>query len=319
MLQAAATTAAACEGISMMKCLRVASEGLTRPFGDERTVKQAFPTGVPSSESDPFLMCDFFSMPSDGASVDPDHFPVNWHPHRGMDILSYLKTGIGRHGDSMGNRENFATPGMQWISCGSGIEHAEGGATPAGESMTGFQIWINVPAARKMDDPKYGTEPPESIPQEQVNPGAKARLLSGALRDRTGAMKAQCDIQMIDFELDPSSSVTHVLPTGLDTCMLYCYGGSGKVAGQSVPQGGIALLDATNDGERGFEFVAGAAGAQFMLFAGKKLKEPIAWHGPIVMNTDAEIRQCFGELQSGTFPPKRVPWNYKVIATKPPT
>ena len=125
-------------------------------------------------------MCDFFSMPSPGVSADPDHFPVDWHPHRGMDILSYIKTGLGRHGDSMGNRETFATPGMQWISCGSGIEHAEGGGTPAGQTNTGFQIWINVPAARKMDDPQYGTEDAAAIPQEEVGAGgAQARLMSG--------------------------------------------------------------------------------------------------------------------------------------------
>ena len=137
-----------------MPVIRIKAAGLTRPFGDERTVNQAFPAAVSTSESDPFLMCDFFSMPSEGISEDPDYFPVDWHPHRGMDILSYIKTGVGRHGDSMGNRESFATPGMQWISCGSGIEHAEAGGTPEGEDMTGFQIWINVPSSRKMDDPR---------------------------------------------------------------------------------------------------------------------------------------------------------------------
>ena len=81
------------------------------------------------------------NQPPGRAIIDPDRFPVNWHPHRGMDILSYLKTGVGRHGDSMGNRENFETPGMQWISCGSGIEHAEGGGTPKGELRMLVLAW----------------------------------------------------------------------------------------------------------------------------------------------------------------------------------
>jgi len=310
-----------------MQVRRVVKAGLTRPFGDERTVNQAFPAGVPSEESDPFLMCDYLAIPSPGLAEDPDHFDVGWHPHRGMDILTYLKSGVGRHGDSMGNRETFATPGMQWISCGSGIEHAEGGATPAGEIMEGLQIWINVPAARKMDPPSYGTEPPEALPLEAVAPGATARLLAGPMGDgdvgRVGPMRAQCRVQVVDFELDPGARVSHCVPPDMDTCLLYVYGGGGEIGGRRVTVGSVAVLDAALSGEteeraRVFTFVGDAAeGAKFMLFAGKKLREPVAWHGPIVMNTQEQIQECFRELQSGRFPPTRVPWDYKRIASKP--
>lgn len=99
----------------MMGIKRIAKQGLTHPFGDARTVKQAFPSAIPTVDSDPFLMCDYFDMhEKNGPVSDPDEFPVNWHPHRGFDIASYLKTGTGRHGDSLGNRETFSTPGMQW-------------------------------------------------------------------------------------------------------------------------------------------------------------------------------------------------------------
>ena len=277
----APAVAASCTTSSQkMSVLRVAKAGATHPFGDERTVKQAFPAGLSKDESDPFLMCDYFSMASSGVSADPDHFPVGWHPHRGMDILSYMKTGIGRHGDSMGNRETFATPGIQWISCGSGIEHAEGGATPAGEMHTGFQIWINVPATKKMDDPKYGTEPTQAIPQEEVAPGAMARLLSGPWSSgRVGAMKTQTTTQMVDFELLGGAAAEHVVPPGMDTALLYVYQGSGTVAGKDVPEGAVVVLDATSDEARSLFFEAGTSGAHFLLFAGKKLKEPVAWHG----------------------------------------
>ena len=104
---------------SEMDILRITPAGITHPFGDHRSVTQAFPSGIPSKESDPFLMCDFFAMPSNGVASDPDEFDVQWHPHRGMDILSYIKTGVGRHGDSMGNREEFETPGVSIsTSCG---------------------------------------------------------------------------------------------------------------------------------------------------------------------------------------------------------
>jgi quercetin 2,3-dioxygenase len=95
--------------------------------------------------SDPFLMCDYFHMTETEPPVtNPDLFPIDWHPHRGFDIASYMKSGVGRHGDSLGNRETYETPGMQWMSTGSGVVHAEGGATPKGTMVQGFQIWINV-------------------------------------------------------------------------------------------------------------------------------------------------------------------------------
>lgn len=293
--------------------------GVTHPFGDERTVKQAFPSAVSEKEADPFLMCDYFNMVSDGPVTDPDKFPVNWHPHRGMDVLSYLRSGIGRHGDSLGNRETFETPGMQWMSVGSGVEHAEGGATPKGVTQQGFQIWLNVPAADKMGDPVYGTEPPDAIPQEGVAPGAKARLLAGPMGDRIGAFRSKAFVQVIDFDLDSGASLTHSVPKGMDTCILYVYEGQATVGKQAVKPQTIIVFDATSDSERGFELAALSNGGSVsaILFAGERLNEPIAWHGPIVMNTQEEIRKTFNELRSGNFPPVRVPWDYHVIANKP--
>jgi hypothetical protein len=130
-------------------------------------------------------------------------------------------------------------------------------------------------------------------------------------------MRAQCEVQMVDFEVLAGCVLPHELPTGLDTCMLYAYAGSGTVNGSPLPPGSVALLDSSGDGARRFEVTAGPTGVQFMLFAGKKLKEPVAWHGPIVMNTDQELAACFQELRTGKFPPKRVAWDYKRIATKP--
>jgi redox-sensitive bicupin YhaK (pirin superfamily) len=302
----------------MMPLHKLRPASVAHPFGDERTVQQAFPGAINEKEADPFLMCDYFNLPSSGPVSHPDDFPVDWHPHRGMDILSYLRTGVGRHGDSLGNRETFESPGMQWMSVGSGVEHGEGGGTPKGETTQGFQIWLNVPSKDKMLDPIYGTEAPEDIPQTQVAPGAMARLLAGPMGDRVGAFKSKAFVQVIDFDLEPGAAIVHEIPTSMDTCILFVYEGDAVVAGQGVARQSVVQLDASSDDVRGFQLTAGPSGpVSAILFAGKRLNEPISWHGPIVMNTKTEIEQTFQELRSGNFPPVRVDWDYRRIATRP--
>jgi redox-sensitive bicupin YhaK (pirin superfamily) len=168
--------------MKLMKIIRVAKAGVTHPFGDARTVQQAFPSALPTIDVDPFLMCDYFDMVETVSSnnKDPNHYPVDWHPHRGFDIASYLKRGVGRHADSLGNRETFATPGMQWMSTGSGVMHAEGGGdTIKGQRTQGFQIWVNVPAEHKMDDPEYGTVTPDRLPAVSIGYQSQATVLAG--------------------------------------------------------------------------------------------------------------------------------------------
>jgi redox-sensitive bicupin YhaK (pirin superfamily) len=310
-----------------MAIQKIAKQGLTHPFGDHRTVKQAFPAGIPSVESDPFLMCDYFDMTeTQGPAQDEDDFPVGWHPHRGFDIASYLKSGTGRHGDSLGNRETFETPGMQWMSTGSGVEHGEGGATEKGVFVQGFQIWVNVPASRKMDDPRYGTVPTKDLPLVPIGEASKARVLAGKFQDGdsviNGPFETVQPVQMIDLEVGPNESVHFDVQSGLDTAMLYVYEGAlasvNDQEASDVEAGTVLLMDATSPERRGLELRASADGkAGVMLFAGKKLKEPIAWRGPIVMNTDEQIYDTFMELRMGDFPPKRVPWDYKRANARP--
>ena len=307
-----------------MSVIRVAKAGTARPFGDERTVNQAFPSTIPAHEADPFLMCDHFAMRSDGVN-DVDDFPVDWHPHRGQDILSYIKRGVGRHADSMGNRQTFASPGIQWCSCGSGIEHAEGGATPQGDVLEGFQIWINVPANQKLRDPRYGTHPPEDLPQVELAADVQARLLAGVLQDarhgeepQRGPFEAGSEATIADFELGPTAHVAYEVPQGLNTVLLYIYKGSGLVNGQEAGLQSVAQLNASSTTARTIEISAGGDGMEALLFAGKRLDEPIAWHGPIVMSTEAEVREAFHELQSGAFPPRRVAWDYRRLSHFPP-
>lgn len=299
-----------------MKAKAIRPAKRTYPTGNPKfSVMQAFPSGI--SDSDPFLMCDHFGpTPSKGLLGD-DEFPVGWHPHRGMDILTYIIEGRGRHADSMGNRESFASPGMQWISVGSGIEHAEGGGTPAGENEQGFQIWINVPAKHKMDPPAYGTEPPENIPFVTVSTGVTARILAGPFGDATGPFKTKQDVQMVDYMLEPGAAIEHTLKDTHDNCLVYIYNGSGDIGDAAIVQHQVAQMDCTS-AERTFTVRAGAAGIKFLIFAGKRINEPVAWRGPFVMNTYDEIERTMMECRRGEFPPVRVPWDYQSLAAFPP-
>lgn len=303
-----------------MNIMRIAKQGITHPFGDERSVMQAFPSGIPSHQSDPFLMCDYFDViESQGKATHEDDFPIAWHPHRGFDIATYLKSGVGRHGDSLGNRETFSTPGIQWMSTGSGVEHAEGGGTEKGQRMQGFQIWVNVKAENKMDDPRYGTVPTNDLPLIEINQDVKARVLAGKTLGRKGPFETAQPVEMIDFELKMNATVDFTVGEDLNTVMLYVYEGNlDDINGSgALKTGSIVLMDANSDEKRGLCLKTSSSSAGVMLFAGKKLKEPIAWHGPIVMNSQEQIWETFRDLRSGQFPPKRVSWDYKRLSSKP--
>ena len=271
-----------------MPVLGVRSAKVTHPTGDPKfSVLQAFPAGFTAEEADPFLMCDEFGPTvSRGTVTDPDEFPVDWHPHRGMDLLTFMVEGHCRHADSMGNRESFPGPAMQWTSAGSGIEHAEGGGTPEGEVNHGFQIWINVPAARKMDDPAYGTHPASEIPLCEPAPGVRVRVVAGPFQSGTfqarGPFRTVVDVQMLDIVLQPGASIEHVLPELYDNCLIYVYGKKGimsSISGSLVKPGQVARLDASG-AARTIALQAGKEGLSVLVFAGKMLKQPIAWHGP---------------------------------------
>lgn len=269
-----------------MKILKKVLAKKTFPTGDPTfSTMQAFPAGIPAEESDPFLMCDYFGPSESKESArNPDHFPIGWHPHRGMDICTYMKQGVGRHADSLGNREEFATPGMQWISVGSGIEHAEGGGTPKGQIEEGFQLWFNTPAVHKMDDPRYGTEDPSSMPLLNFqNFNGIARLLAGEVHGKQGPFKTIQPLQMIDFELPENSSITHSLPESFNNCILFIYKGSGSINGQEVGQYHVLRLDGKDSEAREISMNTKVS-MNVILFGGVMIKEPIAWHGPFVTN-----------------------------------
>lgn len=296
-----------------MQLLAVVHTTVSYPTGNKSfAVQQAFPGNALAPElTDPFLMCDFFGPTvSRGAERDDsDRFPVDWHPHRGMDVITYLIQGVGRHADSLGNRDTFHAPGMQWARCGSGIEHAEGGGTPKGETYAGFQIWINAPAHKKMDDPAYGIE--STMPEFNTGSGSRVRVICGEVNGNViGPLKPShtAGVQILDVCIDANCTWEHALPKGFDTCLVFAYHGSG-VGG--IESNTVLVYDASRDNERMLRLQASNTQPLYVLmFAGRKLKQPIAWHGPFVMSTREEILLAISEYQQGTFLKQRAAWDY---------
>ena len=205
---------------------------------------------------------------------------------------------------------------------GSGIEHAEGGGTPAGQNITGFQIWVNVPSSHKMDTPRYGTEPPENIPVVHFPDRSFARLLAGTMASEdgeqvTGPFRTVQAVQMVDYNVFAADTVTHTVPPHLDNVLVYVYGGGGVINGQTVSPHDCVHLNASEAHKRSITMTGASAGLAAIIFGGKMLRQPIAWHGPFVMTTQEEIRDTLREYRTGTFLKQRVEWDYKRIATKP--
>lgn len=302
----------------MLKVVQTLLAQKAFPTGDPSfAVMQAWPGAFKSEAlTDPFLMLDYFGpTKSKGVIADPDKFLVGWHPHRGMDIATYMVSGVGRHADSLGNRETFNSPGLQWISVGSGIEHAEAGGTPEGEIEAGFQIWINVPKEKKMLPPKYGGG---SIPV-LMGEGFSGRLLAGRVGDKQGPFETATAVEMIDITVAPGATWSHELGVEYDQSLVFCYKGQGTVNAASCSMHGIVQLDAQDvSGGRTVEIAADSTNSMsFLLFSGKRIGEPIAWRGPFVMNTDLEIQDCLAEVRAGQFPPVRVAWDYKKLSSFP--
>ncbi len=241
---------------------------------------------------DPFLMLDGFDShdPSDYVKGFP------WHPHRGIETVTYLINGRFEHEDSLGNKGVINPGECQWMTAGSGIMHQE--MPKASEHMQGFQLWINLPQKDKMTPPRYGDIRANMMPtvEEEV---ASVRVISGKYKKAEGVHGHYVDATLYDIIVKPGA--TFDLTTDpADNVFAYLFEGSaqfGDNTSREVPRRTAVLFDH----EKEFCVKAGANGVRFAFFAGKPLKEPIAWGGPIVMNTRAELNEAFSELEKGTF------------------
>jgi redox-sensitive bicupin YhaK (pirin superfamily) len=262
-------------------------------------------------------MLDHFGPKASAGLLGEDAFEVPWHPHRGMLLVTYMTKGFMRHADSLGHRETVPAPAVQWLSAGSGIMHAEGGGTPKGEEFEGFQIWINVPSRLKMADPRYGTHGEGELPLLQLGGGATSRLIAGEFGGARGPLAADADVALADFSVPAGARVAHPLPPAHATVLAYCHAGAGRVGGAAVKRGEVALVGGGAVGALLEIEGIGAGGVKVLLFTGAPLKQPIAWRGPFVMTTAAEIKTAVEEYNAGTLLKVRAPWDFERAAAAP--
>lgn len=245
---------------------------------------------------DPFLMMDDFR--GDHPSKYERGFP--WHPHRGIETITYMIEGACDHGDSLGNSGTILPGDVQWMTAGSGIIHQE---MPRGDDagcMGGFQLWANLPAAHKMRDPRYQGIESSDIPVVHSD-GARVRVIAGRVGDTEGPVSnIAAQPVYVDVTLKPGVQWKHAAPLG-HTAFAYLFEGRGAFgADAEVVAAGDGMLVLFGDGDA-VTVTGGESGARFLFVSGRPLHEPIAWRGPIVMNTREELDTAWRELESGTF------------------
>jgi redox-sensitive bicupin YhaK (pirin superfamily) len=249
---------------------------------------------------DPFLMLDGFD------ATDPNDYIKGfpWHPHRGIETVTYLVHGKMDHKDSLGNEGTIGELQCQWMTAGSGIIHQE--MPIASERMLGCQLWVNLPAKDKMTHPAYKDIRQEDVPVI-TSEKAVVRILAGMYNGRAGAFDAGSrQVQYLDIDLKPHAEWTYNQTPDDHTLFLYLLEGTLLTDGLEQPETkGCALLmvlpDTQHLNQHTVVVRSGQEGARFLLLSGKPLKEPVSWGGPIVMNTKEELDLAFDELDSGTF------------------
>jgi len=246
---------------------------------------------------DPFLLLDDFR------SSRPDRYLKGfpWHPHRGMETITYMLDGSVAHGDSMGNTGTIGPGDVQWMTAGSGIVHQEMPRGDATGKMGGFQLWANLPATHKMMAPRYQEIPSRQIPEVLLDGGVRVRVVCGRVGDVNGPVAdIVIDPQYLDVSMPAHTRFSHSVIPGY-TVLAYVVegrGGFAETTGSPALENGT--LVAFEDGDRVAATTAGDA-FRFLLISGKPIGEPVAWQGPIVMNTQAELDLAFREYRDGSF------------------
>lgn len=276
-------------------------------------LRRAFGFGD-TAEHDPFLLFDDFR--NDRPDDYRGGFP--WHPHRGIETITYVLAGSVEHGDSLGNRGRLGAGDVQWMTAGSGILHQEMPEGDARGRMHGFQLWANLPSDLKMTRPRYQDIAAAEIPEMVDDDGTRVRIICGEFRGRRGPVDGiAADPCYLDIEVPAGRRRTLPIEHSRHA-FAYVFQGSGSFRDASEPMGvlterqvgGEEIVTRERTGDRslvlfgsGDEITvqAGEEGIRFLLVSGKPIQEPVAWHGPIVMNTHQELVQAVEELRRGTF------------------
>ncbi len=249
---------------------------------------------------DPFLMLDDFR-----AERPEDYLPgFPWHPHRGIETVTYMLEGRVEHGDSMGHAGNVNAGGIQWMTAGSGIIHQEM-PKPVGGRMGGFQLWVNLPRSHKMMDPRYQEIPAADIPHVTLPDGANVRVICGKIAGVSGPVRdIMADPEYLDVTLQQDEQFSHRVRSGY-IAAVYVIGGAGMFDQyQNGEQVNRTMVLFGGEGTT-VDIHASRDGVRFLFFSGKPIREPIAWGGPIVMNTEDELQQAFAEYRNGSFIKKK--------------
>lgn len=252
--------------------------------------------GAQLPDLDPFLLLDEFGTdrPEDYLAGFPEH------PHRGFETVTYMLDGRMRHKDNHGN-EGVLVPGsVQWMTAGRGLVHSEMPEQLEGR-MRGFQLWVNLPAREKMVDPRYQEFAPERIPQVQPAEGVTVKVIAGRVDDTIGPIaQPATDPVYLDIGLAAGAGWEYGLPEGYNA-FAYVFEGAASVGvGEDAGPLSAQEIGVLAGGDR-FKVTAGDAGARLILVAGRPLREPVARHGPFVMNTRQEVMQAFDDFQQGRF------------------
>jgi quercetin 2,3-dioxygenase len=276
-------------------------------------LRRAFGFGD-TQEADPFLLLDDFrnDRPQDYLAGFP------WHPHRGIETITYVLSGTVEHGDSLGNRGTLGAGDVQWMTAGSGIMHQEMPQGDAQGRMHGFQLWANLPSSLKMTAPRYQDIKAGEIPEVVDDDGTRVRVVCGEFWGKKGPVNGvAADPRYLDIAV-PAGKRKKLKVEAERHAFAYIFEGDGRFAAASRPFGvltekqvdGEELLMREPVGDRSLvlfdsgdeiEVQAGERGIRFLLVSGKPIEEPVAWYGPIVMNTRAQLEQAVAELRNGTF------------------
>jgi redox-sensitive bicupin YhaK (pirin superfamily) len=270
---------------SSVPTLEGAGVHLKRAFGNNETTM-----------FDPFLLLDDFR------SNTPSHYLKGfpWHPHRGIETITYVLKGDVEHGDSLANKGVISTGDVQWMTAGSGIIHQEMPKGDENGALYGFQLWANLPASHKMMAPRYRDVQSDTIPSVTMSNGAIIKIIAGKVDKTQGPVQdIITDPEYLDVTVPRDTTFVHPTKPGF-TVFAYIFDGEAyfdtghKTRGEN---GSIILFD---DGDR-ISVTTDTSDVRFLLVSGKPLGEPVAWYGPIVMNTDEELRIAFEEYENGTF------------------
>ena len=243
---------------------------------------------------DPFLLLDHFG------SEDPDDYLAGFpmHPHRGMETITYMLKGSMEHRDSTGRSGVINAGDIQWMTAGSGVMHQEMPA-PSPNGVNGFQLWVNLPKAQKMMAPRYREVRKEMIPEVELENGARVTVVAGTVNGTTGPVQdLVVPVEYLVVNLGPQGSLDRDIPFG-NSAFAYLFQGSARFeeGGPLLDQERLAIFGLGDE----VRSTAGPDGARFLLVSGRPIKEPIAWGGPVVMNTEEELETAFREIRSGTF------------------